>query len=401
MINIIDLFAGCGGLSEGFLKSEEYNTLSAIEWEKYPLETLRKRMLLHGYNDVIDRCIRFDIQKTEDLFDGFYDMKYGKHPGLAKILNNTQVDMIVGGPPCQSYSIAGRVGVKDKSIHDYRNFLFESYINVVKRTKPKFILFENVVGLASAEVNGVKIYDLIVKSFNEAGYHIPKICNDCIFDMSYYKIPQARKRVILFGVRKDIKHSGKLISSFYKKLNDSRSSSVCNIGHCLDDLPKLTPLSQTVKKISHSIAGKSNNIFSCHYPRFHNSQDIKIFKLLAKDIENKEFKYVSSKALVNLYNKLKSKNSKFHKYHVLRRDKPSNTIPAHLYKDGLRHIHPDSSQARTITVREAARLQSFPDNYEFVGSMGAKYKMIGNAVPPKFSELLASIIIDLQKEIQK
>nr|WP_307838369.1 DNA cytosine methyltransferase [Bacillus sp. TH23] len=86
------------------------------------------------------------------------------------------------------------------------------------------------------------------------------------------------------------------------------------------------------------------------------------------------------------------KNSNVHKYHVLRWDKPSNTIPAHLYKDGLRHIHPDSTQARTITVREAARLQTFDDDYEFISSAGDNYKMIGNAVPPKFSEKLAEAI---------
>ena len=84
-----------------------------------------------------------------------------------------------------------------------------------------------------------------------------------------------------------------------------------------------------------------------------------------------------------------------HKYHVLRWDKPSNLIPAHLYKDGLRHIHPDSTQARTITVREAARLQTFADDYVFIGSQMDQFKMIGNAVPPLFSKKLAQAIYEL------
>ena len=87
------------------------------------------------------------------------------------------------------------------------------------------------------------------------------------------------------------------------------------------------------------------------------------------------------------------KDSKFHKYHVIREDKPSNTIPAHLYKDGLRHIHPDPNQARTITVREAGRIQTFDDDFEFLGSRGDQYKMIGNAVPPLFSKIIAETIV--------
>ena len=93
-----------------------------------------------------------------------------------------------------------------------------------------------------------------------------------------------------------------------------------------------------------------------------------------------------------MYKKYTGKESSVHKYNVLRWDQPSNTIPAHLYKDGLRHIHPDSKQARSITVRETARLMTFPDNYKLIGSRGDKYKMLGNAVPPDFSKIIAKTI---------
>ena len=124
-------------------------------------------------------------------------------------------------------------------------------------------------------------------------------------------------------------------------------------------------------------------------------RDIAIFRLLAQDIESGMNQYVSTQALKQLYTEITGKESSVHKYHVIRWDEPSNTIPAHLYKDGLRHIHPDSKQARTITVREAARLQTFPDDFEFVTDTAADYKMIGNAVPPLFAKLLADSVYEL------
>ena len=132
-----------------------------------------------------------------------------------------------------------------------------------------------------------------------------------------------------------------------------------------------------------------------HDPRYSSKRDIDIFKILTEDIEKKEFKYISTESLKELYTRFTGKESNIHKYHVLRWDEPSNTIPAHLNKDGLRHIHPDSKQARTITVREAARLQTFPDDYEFISNMSSNYKMIGNAVPPMMAKIIAECINDL------
>ena len=107
-----------------------------------------------------------------------------------------------------------------------------------------------------------------------------------------------------------------------------------------------------------------------------------------------EQKYISVQALKKLYSDRTGKNSAVHKYYVIRPDQPSNTIPAHLYKDGLRHIHWDPEQSRTLTVREAARLQTFPDDFKFFGSRTDQYKMVGNAVPPLFAKKLANHLLD-------
>jgi len=135
-----------------------------------------------------------------------------------------------------------------------------------------------------------------------------------------------------------------------------------------------------------------------HIARWQSKRDIGIFELLTKDIESGRNEYASAAALKELYTRMTGKTSNVHKYHVLRWDEPSNLIPAHLYKDGLRHIHPDSAQLRTITVREAARLQTFADDYHFIGSATDTYKMIGNAVPPLFAKCCAEALWDLLVE---
>ena len=123
--------------------------------------------------------------------------------------------------------------------------------------------------------------------------------------------------------------------------------------------------------------------------------------MLARDIESGENKYTDSEKLKEIYNDATGAKTKVHKYHVLRKDEPSTTILAHLYKDGLRFIHYDSSQARTITVREAARLQTFDDDFEFIGSQGDAYKMIGNAVPCKLALSIAKAIDIMLKRRNK
>jgi len=393
-LNVVDLFAGCGGLTDGFLQTGKFKTLAAVDWELPTIKTLRNRLSEKwNYINSEENIIYFDIQRTNELLQGYEDPKYGINKGLINIIGKQKVDIIIGGPPCQAYSIAGRVRDKNGMQEDYRNYLFESYVKMVDYFKPKAFVFENVEGILSAKPGGVPIIERVQKSFKEIGYEISNdLRKNALFDTSYYGIPQKRKRVIIYGTKKS-ETSRQKIKRFYSLMKDKRQTKPTASKKAFKNLPKLYPIIDR-DKIRRSHAANTNGVLvpKNHEPRFHSERDIKIFEILANDIKKGVNKYASSGALIELYKEQTGKDSKFHKYHVIREDKPSNTIPAHLYKDGLRHIHPDPKQARSITVREAARIQTFDDDFEFLGTKGDQYKMIGNAVPPNFSKLIAEIV---------
>lgn len=399
-MNFIDVFAGCGGLSEGFEVNSNFRMLAAIEWEKPQVDNLRNHLKTqHCIDDADQRVIRFDVQRTEELLNGWKDdLEYGNHQGLNSLVNNETVDLIIGGPPCQAYSLAGRIRDEDGMRNDYRNYLFESYLKLVTHFKPKLFVFENVPGILSAKPDGeTLVTDLIKSAIKEAGYEIvDDLRKYAQIDLTKYGVPQNRKRVIIIGLRKDLfSNPQQVLHEFYLNILPTYKEDIQTVKDAIEDLPPFFPLEEQLnvngKKVNHNFESEIPN----HFPRFHSKRDIETFRLLAEDIESGRNQYTSSEALKELYTKITGKKSNVHKYHVLRWNLPSNTIPAHLYKDGLRHIHPDSKQARTLTVREAARLQTFPDNYRFISSAGDNYKMIGNAVPPKFAEKLAKAITNI------
>lgn len=394
----IDLFAGCGGLEDGFLQTGDYECISSVEWLKPQVDTLRER-LKSKYNikHANESVLHFDIQREEELFNGWSeDKKFGTSLGLDYYVRQAKgIDLIIGGPPCQAYSIAGRVRDENGMRNDYRNYLFEHYLSVVKRYSPKVFIFENVPGILSAMPGDKKIIELIEGEFKKQGYIISDKINEYgIIDASKYGVPQRRKRVILLGVRKDLDNLDSIyskIDEFYNKTLPKYQSSEMSVFQAIGDLPKIIPIWDEKKRVNKKAYSYSNDI-NWHVPRYHNLRDMDIYRMLAKDIESGENKYTSAHAITQIYEQKVGSKSPIHRYHVLRKDEPSTTIIAHLYKDGNRFIHYDSSQARSITPREAARLQSFDDDFKFIGTQGNVYQMIGNAVPPKLAYAIGKAV---------
>lgn len=401
-IKFIDLFAGCGGLFDGFMQSGMYEPVASVEWEKAPVEVLKNRLKTKwNVEDPDKEVIRFDIQREEELFNGFDDPEYGKHIGLDSLVDEKKgIDIVIGGPPCQAYSVAGRNAGRMKG--DYRNYLFEHYISVINRYQPKLFVFENVPGMLSAMPDGTPITDLIRRDLSKTGYEIINNIKDfALIDMSQYGIPQTRKRVILIGVRKDaFENPQEVLRDFYENyLYPFKTDKVKTVKDAIGDLQSwhpVNPYKENGKNIAYE--SEEDSDLSWQIPRYQNERDINVFKTLAEDIESGENKYQSTDNLIKLYEQTTGKKTSVHKYHVLRKDEPSTTILAHLHKDGFRFIHYDSKQARTITVREAARIQTFADDFEFPCSMGAAYKMIGNAVPSEFARILSVAIQEFYKK---
>ncbi|MBD0824440.1 DNA cytosine methyltransferase [Aestuariibaculum marinum] len=402
----IDLFAGCGGLSEGFLQSGHFEALAHVEWELPMVKTLRKRLVdrwEHSEDDAEKRVIHFDIQKTDELINGDWLSEsvntFGStnheqiiESGLRGLIKDQKVDLVIGGPPCQAYSLAGRAQDKNSMKDDYRNYLFESFVKVVEEFQPAMFVFENVQGLLSACPGGEKVTGRIYKAFSEIGYEIkkPEKLKEALYTATDFEVPQKRNRIIIVGVKKQSEFDLKEVYKSIDKLK--RTDNHKTVKDAIAHLPSLRPLNKSVKEngrnISHKQSGGEKVKF--HESRYHNERDVNIFGRWLKDNMNSR----SMQERINFYNVLMNKNSNHAKYRNLEWDKPSPTIVAHLYKDGLMFIHPDVKQARSITIKEAALLQSFPDDYDFCGTNGDCFKMIGNAVPPLMARKIAEAIIN-------
>ena len=406
----IDLFAGCGGLSEGFLRTGRFNALAHVEWEKPMVETLRNRLVTkwnESEENAKKKVILFDIQKTEELINGNWSdesiAQYGEHnsgkvrkSGLKGVIGNKLVDLIIGGPPCQAYSIHGRATDKDSMNNDYRNYLFESFCRVVDEFRPNVFVFENVPGITSKmSSRGGKtlIVDILKKEMMAAGY---TNFIEVVLDASKFGVPQNRKRYFVLGTRL----GGKRLLHPISRLKRTYS-----VADAFEGLPSVVPNTWIEGREYQPFNGEYASLMrdeqfwrcgqsltehiSYHMPMKHRPATLERFSLLQAGESLRDlFARYSGDALRELQSRHVLPNKIFIKRNYrLPLKSPSPTVTSHCLDE---FVHP--MENRALTVRECARLQSFPDSYDFAGGpyivphinrdVQDKYEQIGDAVPP-------------------
>jgi len=396
----IDLFAGCGGLSEGFYR-DGFKALAHVEFDKYACQTLRTRMRHYGYAEPEKEVIEHDITDPEII--GLID----------HAVEGRSVDIIIGGPPCQAYSSAGRARDINGMQNDPRNFLFESYVRILNHYLPKMFVFENVSGILTANVKGESIIHKVFDALGEK-YQVILDPQMMLLNSANYGVPQIRNRVIIIGIRKDVTFDVRDVYSRIRKTHydpempENKRKGLkkfVSVQEAISELPIVLPgEGKTKQEFNYSrnneflrlISPEGNTVLMDHICRKHNETDRERYRAMAANhwtfeellSERPDLRHDVPRVFGN-------------SYVVQWWDMPSKTIIAHLHKDGNQFIHPDPNQARTLTVREAARLQSFPDDFVFEGSRGAQYKQIGNAVPCLFAEAIAKAVRESLNEIEK
>lgn len=407
-MNFIDLFAGAGGLSEGFMRAG-FIPIAHVEIDTAACNTLKTRMAYHWlkkhdkldlYYDYLNSKIsRSDFYQKipEEVINSVINLGIGEenNPKIFKIIDeipgSKDVDLIIGGPPCQAYSIAGRSRDKKGMKGDPRNHLYKYYAEYLKKYMPKYFVFENVLGLLSArDEDGQSYFELMKALFRKIGYEIKYK----VLDTSDYGIPQKRKRIILVG-----KLGGTLIYPEPRRIKTSMT-----ISEFFSDLPRVQAGQGSSHPVNYhqephpyvydlGIRDKSKHV-TWQISRPNNDRDLEIYRI----VTNKWINCKERLSYNDLPARLKTHNNTKHFLDRFKLVAPelyaSHTVVAHISKDGHYYIHPDIIQNRSITPREAARLQTFPDNYYFEGvldkpSRTSAYKQIGNAVPVVIGEKIA------------
>jgi DNA (cytosine-5)-methyltransferase 1 len=298
------------------------------------------------------------------------------------------IDIIVGGPPCQAYSVLGRAAFKNKAKNknkiedDPHNYLYKLYAKFLIEYRPKLFIFENVPGLYTANEGGY--YKNLKTYFKRIGYKV----EDKLLDAADFGVMQRRKRVFIIGWRKDFN---------FEYPNFETTKNVWSVKHLLDDLPSIRPGEVTrifkYKKGSNEYLNRfeirnSVDFVTQHISRPHNDEDLRIYKLAIR-LWNKKGIRLKYNEVPGKIRTQQNVTAFLDRFKVVAKDELSHTMIAHIAKDGHHYIHPDIKQLRSLSLREAARIQSFPDDFFFEGSRTSVFRQIGNAVPPLMAEKIA------------
>lgn len=506
---IIDLFAGPGGLAEGFSSVTEqdnqrvFSIKLSIEKDVHAHQTLRLRSFVRQFPFRSLPKEYYDFVNGELTMDELFSRYPSEYNAAEKEawratlgetseneiddrieanLNGESNWVLIGGPPCQAYSVVGRSRIGGVYEDDHRVYLYKEYLRIIARHQPAVFVMENVKGLLSAKVRGEKIFTKILRDlrrpssvfpqFESRGYRIYSLVNenvrndsDYLIKSENYGIPQKRHRVILLGVREDVEvrpgtldpavknslksviedlprirssvfrefsHS-ELVSKFYgvekkrkytnltdswelwysriekyvTELAESFASHGHNVdvGHTYPDSPGKESVQPTGSlDIKHSLYDwfhdENLGIVLHHVSRSHLTHDLKrymfaslytqIFKTFPRMEDYRKF----GDDLLPDHENAESGNFN-DRFRVQIPDEPATTVTSHISKDGHYFIHYDPSQCRSFTVREAARVQTFPDNYYFCGGRTHQFHQVGNAVPPYLAYKIAEIVHEI------
>ncbi|NDQ55754.1 MAG: DNA cytosine methyltransferase [Acidipila sp.] len=514
MIPVIDLFAGPGGLGEGFTslrcgQKKFFKIVLSIEKDKAARETLRLRSFfrqfqggtpesyyqyLRGALSIEELYLRYpeEVARADEEAWLAELGKPERYPTtqiderIEKALGGVEDWVLIGGPPCQAYSLVGRSRMArepEKYARDHRHFLYQEYLRIIAKHRPPVFVMENVEGILSSKVEGSLIIDRILadlkrpcemnggskslgaeksvtyKLYPFANYRAShSLFEDPYPDPSGYiiraerhGIPQARHRLILLGVRSDLDVVPIVLSNSNKEVEmwkvidslprlRSRLSRVDDSGvawmnavkqvtdpNILNgegvDIDVWRAVQKTARELKDSIKTGAEFVPSTSVPKWQRSwfYDSKLGGACNHSsrahIEADLWRYFFAACFAQLRGKSplltdfpsyllpKHKNAKpsdedddvdfADRFRVQVKNRPSTTVTAHIAKDGHYFIHPDPLQCRSLTVREAARLQTFPDNYFFVGPRTEQYKQVGNAVPPLLARKLARVVYEL------
>lgn len=418
-IRFIDFFAGAGGLSEGFIKAG-YMPVAHVEMKKDACDTLRTRAAYHYLreNNQLEIYENYLCNKREgtdgsalwnqvpaEVTNRVIQATIGEETmaditaRLDALAGDEPVDIVIGGPPCQAYSIAGRAKMGEDVKKDPRNYLYRFYLRFIDHFRPKMFVFENVMGITTAQTaDMVRPFDDLRRIADGMGYEVEaheQIASD-------YEVLQHRHRMIIVGWRREddnhiptgyhypeltkIPNKYKTRRDIFADLPERRNGDgkLCELVQYTRPLEEIEYLNKT------GIRG-TFDFTTQHVTRNNNERDREIYCIAIKEWEHKRrLNYAKLPPRLQTH---KNTSSFLNRFSVVDPHGCCHTVVAHIAMDGHYYIFPSKKptieNARSISVREAARLQSFPDDYFFEGSRTSTFMQIGNAVPVMMSYHIA------------